>query len=120
PGLIEGASEGKGLGYRFLKHIERTRVLLYLVDGALEKPAQIWDQYRVLKKELKAYHKGLSGLPKVVALTKADLPTAREAFKGLKARFAKEKAKLFLISSAAREGLPPLMGELFKIVKKAP
>lgn len=120
PGLIEGASEGKGLGHRFLKHIERTRVLLYLLDGALEKPAEIWGQYTVLKKELKAYHKGLAALPKVVALTKADLPTAREAFAKLKPKFSKEKAKAFLISSAASEGLKPLLSELYRSVKKAP
>jgi len=118
PGLIEGAAEGKGLGHRFLKHIERTRVLLFLLDGAKEKG--LWDDYQTLKKELKAYHAGLARLPRMAAVTKADLPSARKAFKDLKARFARDKTKLYLVSGAAQEGTHALMAELEKRVRLAP
>jgi len=69
PGLIEGAHEGAGLGDRFLGHIERCRVLLHLVDGTQEDPAEA---YRVIREELAAYGEGLDGKPEVVALSKAD------------------------------------------------
>jgi GTP-binding protein len=70
PGLIEGAHEGKGLGHRFLKHIERTRVLVILLDSSSETLA---DDYRTLVGELESYGQGLSEKPRVVALNKTDL-----------------------------------------------
>lgn len=120
PGLIEGAHEGKGLGLRFLKHIERTRVLLFLLDGASFGQRDLWKDYTILKKELKSYHPGLAKLPKLVAVTKADVEEAREAFKKLKPKFSKEKTKFFLISSAAGEGVEKLCWELYKKIKDAP
>jgi GTP-binding protein len=120
PGLIEGASEGKGLGLRFLKHIERTRVLLFLLDGSEHESRNLWKDYGVLKKELKSYHPGLSKLPRLAAISKADTSEAKKAFKDLKAKFSKEKTKLFLLSSASGEGVDPLLRAIYKKVEDAP
>ena len=70
PGLIEGAHEGKGLGHRFLRHIERTRVLVVLLDSSSE---MLMDDYRTLLGELESYGEGLSEKPRIVALNKTDL-----------------------------------------------
>lgn len=120
PGLIEGAHEGKGLGLQFLKHIERTRVLLFLLDGASLGQRDLWKDYTILKKELKAYHPGLAKLPKLVAVSKADTEEARLAFKKLKPKFSKEKTKFFLISAATGDGVEKLCWELYKKIQDAP
>ena len=70
PGLLEGASEGKGLGHQFLKHIERTHTLLFVIDGFAENA---YEQFTVLKEELKAFHPKLAKKPYVIALNKSDL-----------------------------------------------
>src|SRR6202035_4150998 len=75
PGLIEGAHEGHGLGDRFLGHVERTRVLLHLVDGTDE---DVVKNYKTIRGELKAYGAGLSRKPEIVALNKCDALTPAE------------------------------------------
>ncbi|WP_240550347.1 GTPase ObgE [Candidatus Roseilinea sp. NK_OTU-006] len=77
PGLIEGASEGAGLGHDFLRHIERTRVLIHLLDGLSEDPLA---DYETVNREMAAFGHGLADKPQVVAMTKMDLPDARAAF----------------------------------------
>ena len=77
PGLIEGASAGAGLGHAFLRHVERTRVLVHVVDGAARDPA--WD-YDVIREELRLHDPALLDKPLVVAFNKMDLPEAREAW----------------------------------------
>lgn len=101
PGLIEGASEGKGLGHQFLKHIERTALLLFVIDGSEE---EAWDRYTALLAELEAFHPLLIEKPRVIALNKRDLgesPT-RE-------RFAKEKAEVIETSAVAGSGCRELI-----------
>src|SRR5438067_130033 len=75
PGLIEGAAEGAGIGDRFLGHVERTRLLLHLVDASGDDPIEAW---RIVRDELAAYGAGLEHKPEVVALTKADLLDAKQ------------------------------------------
>lgn len=70
PGIIEGAAEGRGLGHTFLKHIERTHTLLFVIDAFAEKP---WEQFQILKAELQRFHPLLAHKPYLVALNKADL-----------------------------------------------
>src|SRR3954463_670096 len=70
PGLIEGAAEGAGIGDRFLGHVERTRLLLHLVDGSAEDPLEAW---RIVRGELEGYGAGLADKPEIIALTKVDL-----------------------------------------------
>jgi len=106
PGLIEGAAEGAGIGDRFLGHVERTRVLLHLVDAAGEDPVEA---YRIVRGELEAYGAGLEDKPEVLALLRADLVEAKAM-----AKLAKKLAKVagvepFVVSAATGEGLDPLL-----------
>src|SRR6185437_10214263 len=77
PGLIEGASSGAGLGHAFLRHVERTRILVHMVDGATRDPD--WD-YRVIRDELEAHDPALLTKPMLVAFNKLDEPRAAEAW----------------------------------------
>ncbi len=80
PGLVEGAAEGRGLGHRFLRHVERCRVLLHLVDGApLDEGRDPATDYRTLRRELERYSPALAGKPEVLAVNKTDLPDGRAA-----------------------------------------
>ncbi|MFL6829540.1 MAG: GTPase ObgE [Sphingomicrobium sp.] len=111
PGLIEGAAEGAGIGDRFLGHIERTRVLLHLVDAASEDPAEAW---RVVRSELDSYGAGLAGKPEIVALSKADLLDDKQRAKTLKALEKAVGNRVFPISAPIDEGMPPLLDALIE------
>lgn len=110
PGIIEGASEGRGLGLQFLRHIERTRVLLFLIDLSDEDPAATRD---VLLKELEAYSDVLAARPRVFALNKADLPENAEKFEQVKEQFERPH----LISGATGEGVAELLEDLWQLVE---
>ncbi len=112
PGLIPGASEGAGLGIRFLRHLERTRVLLHLITLADEPERNPIDDYHVIRRELLTFNPDLAGRPEVVALTKADLPDVLEAYPELTVEFAKLGVDLRLVSAATHLGLTELMQEL--------
>lgn len=109
PGLIPGASDGAGLGIRFLKHVERTRCLLHLVTldaGEGRDPVKDFD---ALMKELRAFDPELAERPMVVALSKADLPDVKDAYKKLKTRFRRKHVDLHLVSAATGEGVRDLL-----------
>src|SRR3982750_4388540 len=95
PGLIEGAAEGAGIGDRFLGHVERTRLLLHLVDGSAEDPVEAW---RVVRGELEGYGAGLSSKPELIALTKADLVDEKQRQKVAKKLAKAADAPIFPIS----------------------
>ncbi len=106
PGLIEGAAEGAGIGDRFLGHIERTRLLLHLVDGSAEDPLDAW---QVVRGELESYGAGLSQKPEIVAVTKADLLDEKRRSKLVKSIEKRSGARVFSISAPLDEGLEPLL-----------
>ena len=106
PGLIEGAAEGAGIGDRFLGHVERTRVLLHLVDGSSDDPLEAW---RIVRAELGSYGEGLTDKPEIVALTKADLLDEKKRSKIANALEKESGAKVFPISAPLEEGLAPLL-----------
>jgi GTP-binding protein len=112
PGLIPGASEGAGLGIRFLKHLERTRLLLHLVTWSGEPGRSPIDDYHVIRRELMTYNPDLAARPEVVALTKADLPEVRDAYPAAKAEFQAIGKELRLVSAATHHGIDDLMREL--------
>lgn len=97
PGIIEGAAEGKGLGHRFLRHVERTRCLAFTLDASGEDP---YAQYRVLRKELEKFHPLLLEKPKLIVLSKCDLGEF-----SVDKRFKKEKCPVLLTSSVTGLGL---------------
>ena len=102
PGLIEGAHEGAGLGDRFLGHVERTAVLLHLVDATGEDPV---DAYRVIRGELDAYGAGLAEKPELVALSKADAVPAAEMKKKARALAKAAGQKPLILSAVSGEGV---------------
>ncbi len=110
PGLIEGAHEGKGLGIQFLKHIERTSVLLYLIDCTSET---ILEDFATLTKELKEFNKDLPKRPTVIALTKLDIAD-EELQKKLKSIKFKKGIPIHYISAVTGEGIEELVKELWK------
>ncbi len=114
PGLIEGASEGVGLGIRFLKHIEKTRVFLHLLDISDPTHPDPKVAYNAIRKELKAYDASFLKRPEVIVLTKIDQPEIREQLKKIRKLFPKKK--VFAISAATREGLEELLAEMAKMV----
>lgn len=108
PGLIEGAHQGAGLGDRFLKHIERTRVLIHLLDGAAENPLA---DFESINAELQQYSPALATKPQIIGFNKMDLPDAQEHFK----KFARSlhrklpELQVFPISAATGEGVRDLV-----------
>ncbi len=102
PGLIEGAHEGAGLGDRFLGHVERCRVLLHLVDGTGDDPAE---SYRVIREELAAYGHGLEDKPEVVALSKADALTPEDRTAKAKVLARAAGRKPLILSAVSGEGV---------------
>jgi GTPase len=106
PGLIEGASQGAGLGHDFLRHIERTRVLLHLVEATGEDPV---GAYRTIQQELTAYNDSLAIRPQILALSKIDAVDDEEIAEIVAALTVVAQQQIFLISSATRSGLEPLL-----------
>lgn len=113
PGLIEGASEGKGLGTKFLKHIERTRVLVHLVAISAETPEEIFRKYKVIRKELSSFGSGLEKKREVVVLSKVDL-VSWEAVKEVEEYFRKKKVMVLPLSAATGVGVKELVGKIFE------
>lgn len=116
PGLIEGAHEGRGLGDKFLKHIERTKVLIHLIDMAGCEGRSPYEDYRKLNHELRAYSKELIKKPQIIAPNKMDIPGAKENLKKFKKRFG--RARLYPVSAVTRDGIPALLVAVYKKVKK--
>jgi len=111
PGLIEGAAEGAGVGDRFLGHVERTRLLLHLVDGAGDDPLGAW---RIVRGELEGYGAGLTEKREVIALTKADLLDDKQRSKLVKALEKQTGARVFPISAPLDEGMEPLLDTIIQ------
>lgn len=110
PGLIEGASEGKGLGDAFLRHVERTSVLLHLIDIYEEDPAK---QYQIIREELAKYQPELLDRPELIALTKSEgMDEDLKAYQVEKIKQVAPNSQIFVISSVAHQGLKELLRAL--------
>ncbi len=115
PGLIEGAHEGAGLGDQFLKHVERTRALVHLVDGAKPLDELLHDK-ETIERELGAWNPKLLEKPTLLVVSKLDLPDAQETLRELQERFPDARG----ISSATNEGVRELVYLLSQTIKEAP
>ena len=123
PGLIEGASQGVGLGIQFLRHVERTRVLLHLVEMDPENGREPLEDYDQIRKELGAYDENILKRPELIVATKMDLPGASERFASFKAALVDrgiDPANIFEISSLTHRGVMPLMHKTATVLKTAP
>lgn len=117
PGLIEGAHSGKGLGDKFLRHVERTKVLIHLIDMAGIDQRNPVEDYKRLNKELGLYSKALANKPQVIAANKMDVgKTAEASLKRFKAAF--KKKKIIPISAKQGEGLKKVLSETSKILRR--
>lgn len=113
PGLIEGAHTGKGLGDKFLQHVERTRILLHLVDcsaGRFEEPAEAW---RVIRHEIRSYSESLAGRPCLIAATKVEDDDSRRSADQLEQECG---VRVLRISAATGEGMAALLRELWSLL----
>ncbi|HUX61678.1 MAG TPA: GTPase ObgE [Ignavibacteriaceae bacterium] len=110
PGIIEGAHEGKGLGHKFLRHIERTKVILFLIDISSDNYQR---DYNILLNELKSYSPKLAEKKKVVSLSKIDLVDADQLKKIAKKKIRNTDSSLLLFSSVTKQGIPELLDYLW-------
>lgn len=106
PGLIEGAHAGAGLGDKFLRHIERTRVLIHILDGSLADPLFAFE---TINRELAQYRARLTEKPQIVGFNKMDLPDAQEHWRKLQPIFVKRQIETYAISAATGEGVRELL-----------
>jgi GTP-binding protein len=109
PGLIEGAHAGAGLGHQFLRHIERTRLLVHLLDGATEDPLSHFDQ---VNQELTLFNPALAQRPQVVVLNKMDLPDARQRWPRVRDAMDRRGLPAYAVSGATGEGVHELMAQV--------
>ncbi|RLA84836.1 MAG: GTPase ObgE, partial [Deltaproteobacteria bacterium] len=112
PGLIEGAHKGLGLGSRFLKHIERTRLLLHLID--ISQGGDPLELYEGIRRELRLFNPELLQKPEIVVLNKIDLPEVRERVQEVKEIFSRKGVPFLAISALTGEGIGGLLGEILK------
>lgn len=121
PGLIEGASEGVGLGHEFLRHIERTRVLIHIVDAASTEGRDPVADIYAINKELEAYNEEIAARPQVIAANKTDvLGDNEEPIQRLKDEFEPQGIKVFPISAVAGKGLKELLYYVRELLDQAP
>ena len=116
PGLIEGANEGAGLGYEFLRHVERTRILVHLVDILPTDGSNPADNYKKIRNELKLYNPALIRKPEVIALTKTDLDPDGTLVKDIKKKL--KGKKVVPISAVAGKGIGELMEKLWGLIQR--
>lgn len=119
PGLIEGASAGAGLGIKFLKHIERTRVFLHLIDLSDPSHPDPMEAYQAIRHELESYNPEFLNRPELIVLTKVDLPDVKKRIDETKRLFQRMKKKVIEISSAKHEKLEELLRETSKLIPKS-
>lgn len=110
PGLIEGAAQGKGLGHQFLRHVERTRILLHMIDASEGDPEQLKHDHDVIVTELEAFSAELAAKPRILVCTKADVPGATERAKELSTLLGQE---VTTISAVTGEGVQALLWAIY-------
>ncbi len=117
PGLIEGASMGIGLGFDFLRHVQRTRLLIHVLDGLSEDPL---DDYHTINAELELFDDLLGKRPQIVVLNKMDLPDVAEKFESLRLEFKSLGVELMPVSAVSQYNLRELMWKVFKTLVELP
>ena len=120
PGLIEGAHSGVGLGHDFLRHIERTKLLVHLIDLAAVDGRDPISDYQSICQELKLYSEELGNRAQIIVLNKIDLPAANDNVKEVVAWFQQMNKPCFLISALTREGFEPLLKEILQQLSTIP
>ena len=114
PGLIEGASEGVGLGHKFLKHVERTKIIAHVIDMSASEGRDPYDDYQVIRKELEEFSPKLLNKEEIIVANKMDLPQSKENLEAFKKKINKE---VYEISALNNQNLDTLINALSELVK---
>jgi len=114
PGLIEGAHEGAGLGHRFLRHVERTRLLVHLLDPCRPPASDSLADYDAINRELALFDPELAGKPQIVVVNKIDRTDVKDLLPQIRQTFTERGVHVFPISAATGEGIPELLDEIAK------
>jgi GTP-binding protein len=114
PGLVEGAHEGKGLGHQFLRHIERTRLLIHLVDMTATGENAAVTNFEMVNRELLAYDPSLARRPQLVVGTKIDIPSAKQVWERFQPAIGARGFRVIAISAVTGEGIGTLLDEIFR------
>jgi GTP-binding protein len=120
PGLIEGASEGAGLGHQFLRHVERTRVLIHVLDVSGHTMRDPEEDFATVNRELAAHSAQLAELPQIVVLNKADMPAAEEIVPALRAHLEAQEYDVYEISALTGTGLQELVYAVWRVLEQLP
>jgi len=126
PGLIEGASQGVGLGTQFLRHIERTRVILHIIDMSASEGRDPYEDYLAINKELESYNLRLMERPQIIVSNKMDMPESQENLEEFKKKLAEnydefeELPAIFPISGLTKQGLATLLDATAELLDKTP
>ena len=116
PGLIEGAHEGHGLGHDFLRHVERTRILIHIIDGTTPDPLADFEE---INEELFLFNASLKEKPQIVAVNKIDIPSVQERLPELEGAIARVGIPVHFISAAGGQGVSELMSEVLEMLSQA-
>lgn len=119
PGLIEGASLGEGLGDKFLKHIERTKVIAHVLDMSASEMRDPYEDYILINKELEAFNEKLIKKPQIIVANKMDLPNAKEELEKFRQRLGKD-VEIYEVSAATNTGLQRVVDRLADLVDEVP
>ncbi len=119
PGLIEGAHQGIGLGHQFLRHIERTRVIVHVIDMSAMEGRDPYEDYVTINEELKQYNLRLTERPQIIVANKMDMPGAVENLEEFKKKLPKDE-KIFPISAVTRQGVRELLFEIADLLERTP
>ncbi|WOV88745.1 GTPase ObgE [Sporosarcina oncorhynchi] len=120
PGLIEGAHEGVGLGHQFLRHIERTRVIIHVVDMSGVEGRDPYEDFQTINEELEKYNLRLMERPQIIVANKMDMPEAEGNLEEFKKKLNDDKALVFPISALTREGLDQLLFAVAELLETTP
>ena len=120
PGIIEGASEGVGLGIQFLRHVERTRLLLHFIDVSGQEGRNPIEDYKTINQELKKYSEKLAKRKQIIVATKIDIMQDKTKYNELKELAQKEELEFYEISSATGEGIQKLIDHVSQVLKTLP
>ncbi|MBD7983046.1 GTPase ObgE [Sporosarcina sp. Sa2YVA2] len=120
PGLIEGAHEGIGLGHQFLRHIERTRVIIHVVDMSGVEGRDPYEDFVTINEELEKYNLRLMERPQIIVANKMDMPDAEENLEAFKKKLNDDNALIFPISALTREGLDQLLFSVAELLETTP
>ncbi len=120
PGIIEGAHEGVGLGHEFLRHVERTRLLLHVVDVSGVEGRNPMEDFDAINRELKLYSEKLSQKPQIVLANKADIPMFHDNYEAFRTELEAKGYKVFPISAATKQGISEVLNYTWETLSKMP